>query len=50
MKKDRNNMQMFGRRILGMIYSAVNDNGVWRTGYSNELYTHCDELDLAWSK
>jgi len=27
-----------------MIYGPVNHNGVWRKGYSNELYTFCDEL------
>ena len=29
-----------------MIYSPVNDNGIWRTRYYNELYTLFDELDL----
>jgi hypothetical protein len=34
-KKDRNQMQMFERRILRMIYGPVNDSGVWRTGHSS---------------
>jgi len=29
-----------------MIYSPVNDNGMWRTRYSNVLYTPYDELDI----
>jgi hypothetical protein len=29
-----------------MIYGPVNDNGIWRTRYGNELYTFYDELDV----
>ena len=29
-----------------MIYGPVNDNGIWRTRYNNELYTLYDELDI----
>ena len=31
---------------LSMIYGPINDNGVWKTRYSNEFYKHCDEIDL----
>jgi hypothetical protein len=27
------------------MYSPINDNGIWRTKYSNELYLLYDELD-----
>jgi hypothetical protein len=37
-------LRIFERRMLRMIYGPVNDNGIGRTGYSNELYTFCDEL------
>jgi hypothetical protein len=37
---------IFERRILRMIYSPVNDNGMWKTRYSNVLYTPYDELDI----
>jgi len=26
--------------------NLINDNGIWRTRYSNELYTHYDALDI----
>jgi hypothetical protein len=29
-----------------MTYGSVNDTGLWRTGYNNELYTLYDELDI----
>lgn len=29
-----------------MIHGRVNDNGIWRTGYNNELYMLYDELDI----
>jgi hypothetical protein len=38
---------IFERRILRIIYSPVNNTGMWRTRYNNELYTHYDELDVA---
>jgi len=28
-----------------MIYGPINDNDIWRTRYSNELYTLHDKLD-----
>jgi len=37
-------LRIFRRRMLRMIYGPVNDNGIWRTGYSNELYTFRDGL------
>jgi hypothetical protein len=36
---------ILGREILRMIDCPVNDNVVWRTRYSNELYALCVELD-----
>jgi len=30
-----------------MIYGPLKVNGIWRTVYSNELYTLYDELDMA---
>jgi hypothetical protein len=29
-----------------MVYGPINDNGMWRTRYSNELYTFYDELGV----
>ena len=37
---------VFERRILRIIYGHINDNGIWRTRYNNELYTLYDELDV----
>jgi len=34
--------RIFERRMLRMIYDPVNDNGIWTTRYSNELYTLFD--------
>jgi len=31
--------------MLRIIYGPVNDNGMWRTRYSNVFYTLYDELD-----
>jgi hypothetical protein len=31
--------------MLRMIYGPINDNGVWRTRYSNVLYLLYNELD-----
>jgi len=41
-------LQIFERSILRMIYGPINHNGIWKTRYeySNELYTHNDEIDL----
>ena len=29
-----------------MIYGPISDNDIWRTRYSNELYTLYDKLDV----
>jgi hypothetical protein len=31
-------LRIFKRRMLRVIYRPVNDNGAWRTRYTNELY------------
>jgi len=36
----------FERRMLRMIYDTINDNGMWRTRYNQELYKFYDELDI----
>ena len=38
--------RIFERRILRMIYSPINDNGIWRTSCNNKLYTLCDKLEI----
>jgi hypothetical protein len=38
-------IRIFERKLLRMLYGAVNDNGVRRTGYSNEVYTLYNEPD-----
>jgi hypothetical protein len=40
-------LRIFERRILSVNYGPINDTGKWITRYSNELYTLCDELDIA---
>jgi hypothetical protein len=35
--KNGNMLKIFERRILRMIYGPIRDNGIWRTGYKNEL-------------
>jgi hypothetical protein len=45
-KKDWNKLRICERRILKIIYGPLKVNGIWRTVYSNELYTLCDELDI----
>jgi len=42
-------LPIFQRRILRMIYGLINDNGIRRTRYNNELYTLYDELDTVFS-
>ena len=39
-------LRIFERRILRMIYGPIRDNGIWRTGYNNEIYALYDELDI----
>jgi hypothetical protein len=41
-QKDGNMFRIFERRILGMIYDPVNDNGIWTAKYGNELCTLFD--------
>jgi len=38
-------LRTFERRMSGMMYGPVTDNGIWRTGYSDEPDALCDELD-----
>jgi len=42
-KVDGNTLLIFERIILTMIYGPINDNDIWRTRYSNKLYTLYDE-------
>ena len=44
--KDGHIVRGFERRTLRMIYGSINDNGTWRTGHNNELYTPYDEQDI----
>jgi hypothetical protein len=37
-------LQIFERRILRIIYSPINEDGIWRTRH-NKRYTTYDELD-----
>jgi hypothetical protein len=46
LKKSGNAFRIFERRILRIIYGPVNDNVMWRTRYSNVLYTLYDEPDI----
>ena len=44
--KDDNLLRIFEIIILKLIYSPVNDNGVYRTRYKSELYTLYGEPDV----
>ena len=44
LKNDGNMLRIFERRILGMIYGSIDDNGIWKTGYSSELHMFYIEL------
>jgi len=44
-KKDGNMLGIFKWRVLRMIYGPINDNGMWRTRYSNVLYWLYSKLD-----
>jgi hypothetical protein len=44
-KKDGNILGIFKWGVLRMIYGPVNDNGIWRTRYSNVFYWLYNELD-----
>jgi hypothetical protein len=44
-KKDEHLLQIFGRRILKRIYGPINEGGIWRIRYNNELYKVCSEPD-----
>jgi hypothetical protein len=37
-KKDENLLQIFERRILRRIYGPINEGGIWKIRYSNDLY------------
>ena len=39
-------LRIFERRILGMVYASINDDGIWRTRYYYELYTLYDNQDI----
>jgi hypothetical protein len=43
---DGNMLRIFERRILRMNCGHIDDNGMCRTGYSNELSTLFGELTL----
>jgi hypothetical protein len=43
--KDENLLQIFERTILRRIYCPVNEGGVWRIRYNNELYKLYSEPD-----
>ena len=45
-KEVGNVLRIFERRMLETIQRPMNDSGVRRTRYSNELYTLYDELDI----
>jgi hypothetical protein len=45
-KKDENLLQIFESRILKRIYGPINEGGIWRIGYSNELSKLYNELDI----
>jgi hypothetical protein len=38
-------LRIFEKRMLGMMYGPVADNGIWRTGYSDERDGLYDVLD-----
>jgi hypothetical protein len=44
-KKDGNKLRILERKMLRSVYVPLNDNGMWRTRYSNELYTLYDETE-----
>ena len=44
-KQDGNGLRIFETRILRVICGHVDEDGIWRERYSNELYTVCSELD-----
>jgi hypothetical protein len=44
-KKDESPLQIFERRILRRIYGPVNEGGIWRIRYNNELYKLYNEPD-----
>jgi hypothetical protein len=43
-KKEGNMLQIL-ERTLRMIYGPINNNGIWRTRYNNELYTLYNKFD-----
>jgi hypothetical protein len=45
-KTDERLLSVFERRILGYIFGAVQENGVWRKRYNHELYELFSEPDI----
>ena len=45
-KKDGNMLPIFERRILGMIYSPIDDQCIWIISYNNEIHKLWNELDI----
>ena len=45
-KEDGYRLRIFEIRILRMIYGPINDNGIWRTRHSSELYTLYYQLHI----
>jgi hypothetical protein len=37
---------IFESRIFRLPYGSIHDNELWRTLYSKELHSPCDELDV----
>jgi hypothetical protein len=44
-KKHENLLQIFKRRILRRIYGPINEGGIWKIRYNNELYKLYNEPD-----
>jgi hypothetical protein len=44
-EKDKNLLQIFERRTLRRIYGPVNEGGIWRIRYNNELHNLYNEPD-----
>jgi hypothetical protein len=47
-QKDGNMLRIFEGRILTVIYGPIEDNGIWRRRYSNELCVIIYLLSAAW--
>jgi hypothetical protein len=44
-KKDGNKLRILERKMLRTVYVPLNDSGMWRTRYNNELHTFCGETE-----